>query len=111
MSYLVDRKNRASLPGQPPRLLSPAKYAAIVVESRPNYAVLEISGLTKQVSDLVGNRSFRLRRGKHAEDLRLESEAAKEITQELNRAGKKQKRRRVVKLDSNSADLASSCLR
>lgn len=89
MSYLVDKKTELHF-RTAATVVESGKARAIVVESRPNYAVLKLVGARNKYP-ISWEQIFQIAERKHAENLRLESEAAKKIAQDLKRRAKQKR--------------------
>src|SRR5438270_2545713 len=77
MSYLVDRKmelifRTASL------VTDGGKARSVVIESRPNYAVVKLSG-TQARYPISWEHIFHLAKARHDANLRLERKAARQL--------------------------------
>src|SRR3954464_219362 len=87
MSYLIDRKTElifrtASL------VTESGKARSVVIESRPKYAVVKLSG-TQAKYPISWEHIFHFAKARHVENLRLEQNAAQEL--ENKGKGRKEK--------------------
>ena len=81
MSYLVDRKTELIFKTAAV-LTEGGKPRSIVIESRPNYAIVKLSG-TQTKYPIAWEHIFQLARDRHTENLRLEGKATRELEKAL----------------------------
>jgi hypothetical protein len=104
MSYLVDRKTELRFKTATV-VLDRGKPRPVVVESRPNYAVVGLAGSRKRFP-ISWEQIYKLAEKNNVENIRLEQEATKKYQKELREtkklnAGSSRKPKAGVK--SNSA--------
>jgi len=100
MSYLIDRKTElifrtASL------VAESGKARSVVIESRPKYAVVKLSG-TQAKYAISWEHIFHFAKARHVENLRREQKAAREM--DNRRKGKEEKATTLRKDRRNSRD-------
>ncbi len=108
MSYLVERKSELHF-RTAATVVESGKARVIVVESRPNYAVVKLTGARKKYP-ISWEQIFRIAEKNHQENVRLERQAAKQIRQPLkqrNRPKKGTKARHESKIGNKSLVAAS----
>jgi hypothetical protein len=80
MSYLVSRKTELQF-RTASTVIASGKERVIVVESRPNYAVVKLAG-GKEQYPISWEQIFKLAEKRHARNLQLERQAAKQVARE-----------------------------
>jgi len=100
MSYLVNRKTELTFKTAS-TITEAGKARSVVIESRPNYAVVKLSG-TQVKYPIAWEHIFHLARNRHAENLRQEKRAAREVEQAKkakDRPGPRRKPKQAIAIE------------
>jgi hypothetical protein len=84
MSYLVDRKTELKFKTATV-VMERGKARPVVVESRPNYAVVGLAGSRKRFP-ISWEQVYSVAERNHIENIRLEQEAAKRLEKEMRQS-------------------------